>query len=321
MIHRRAALVGGLVPFAARAQSEFPSRPIRLIVGVAPGASLDTLARGLARGMTSRFGTGIVVENQPGGGGLIATLQVARAVPDGHTLLMTADSLVLTEAMLPEAGYSVRRSFSPVTQAIRAAQVLATHPTSGLRTAQDYVAQARAQPGKLNLGLPGWGGIAHVISELLNRRLGLQVEQIPYRGGAPETLALLAREIDAMIITLPAIAEHIRSKRLVALAVSTGQRDPVFAEVPTLAETVAPGFDIDSWQGVVAPAGTPQAIVERLHDAIAFSLATPEIGGRLRDLGFDIVAAPPAEFARRLTHQADTLGQAVRDAGIRAERS
>ncbi|MDO9711490.1 tripartite tricarboxylate transporter substrate-binding protein [Paracraurococcus lichenis] len=321
---RRAALAAALAaPVMAPARADqFPSRAFRLIVGVAAGASLDTLARGLARGLNEQFGVGAVVENQASGGGLTATLQVARAPADGHTLLIASDSLILSEALLPEPGYSSDRSFAPVTQAIRAAQILVTHPRSGIRSVQDYVDRVRAAPGTLNLGLPVWGGIAHVGSEILNRQLGgLQVEYVPYRGGALTTIDLLAGQLDAMIIILPAITEHVRQGRIVPLAVTTAQRDPTMPEVPTLAETVAPGYELDSWQGVLAPAGTPPTVIAQLHAAIAASLAAGPVRDRLVDLGFEIVAALPAEFARRLSDQARTLNAAVREAGIRPERS
>ncbi|MCK8784290.1 tripartite tricarboxylate transporter substrate-binding protein [Roseomonas sp. NAR14] len=323
---RRVLMFGAAAPWpaAARAQPEAGQpaafdHTLRFVVSAAAGASLDILARTLAPALGARLGQSVVVENLGGGGGVIAINQVARAPADGHTLLVTGDSIVLAEALLPNAGYAVRTSFAPVTQAIRASQILVTHPGTGIRTVQDYVARVRDQPGRLNLGLPGWGGIAHVISEMLNRQLGgLRVEYIPYRGGAPAALDLLAGQLDAVIITLPAVTEYVRQGRLVPLAVTTAARDAALPEVPTLAETVAPGFDVDSWQGLLAPAGTPQPVLDRLHAEIAAALRSPAVRDRLVDLGYEIVAAPPEVFAARLNAASQRFGETIRSAGITA---
>ena len=319
-MRRRAALS---LPIAALARpgfaQSFPSRPIRITVSAAAGASLDILARSIAPGMSQRLGQPVIVENQGGAGGVVAMSQVARAAPDGHSLLIIGDTVMLAEHLARENGPGLR-DFAPVTLAVQASQILVTHPGTGIRTVQQYVARVRAAPGRLNMGLPGWGGIAHLVNEMLNRQLGLRVEYIPYRGGAPAALDLLARQVDAIVITLPAVTEHVREGRLVGLAVTTATRDAALPDVPTLAETVAPGFDIESLQGVLAPAGTPAAITLGLHEAIAETLATPEIRTRLSDLGYTVVAATPGAFAQRLTLLSQRLGAAIREAGITAER-
>ena len=242
--------------------------------------------------------------------------QVARAAPDGHNLLLTGDSLITIGAMQAEAGYDARTSFAPVTLAVRAAQLLVTHPGTGINTVAEYVAHVRRNPGRLNMGLPGWGGIAHLVNEMLNRQLGLRVEYIPYRGGAPAALDLMARQVDAIIITLPAVTEQVREGRLVGLAVSTAQRDPALPQVPSLAETVAPGFDVESFQGILAPAGTSPAVVAELHAGIAAALAQPTVRARLTELGYAIVAAPPARFAERIAVLGERFGTVIREAGI-----
>ena len=310
---RRALLAAAALPLPARGAS-FATRPLKLVVSAAAGASLDILARAIAPGL----GQTVVVENQGGAGGLVAMQQVARAPADGHTLLRTGDALITIGAMQQEAGYDARTSFAPVTLAVRAAQLLVTHPGTGIASVQQYVERVRQAPGRLNMGLPGWGGIAHLINEMLNRQLGLRVEYIPYRGGAPAALDLLARQVDAIIITLPAVTEQVREGRLVGLAVSTAQSDPALPLVPSLAESVAPGFDVESFQGVLAPAGTPPAVVAQLHAGVAAALALPAVRARLTELGYQIVAAPPAAFAGRIAVLGERFGQVIREAGITA---
>lgn len=312
----RRALLAAALPFPARAAG-FATRPVKILVSAAAGASLDILARAIAPGLGQALGQAVVVENQGGAGGLVAMQQVARAAPDGHTLLLTGDALVTVGAMQREAGVDAA-GFAPVTLAVRAAQLLVTHPGTGIADVAQYVARVRAAPGRLNMGLPGWGGIAHLINEMLNRQLGLGVEYIPYRGGAPAALDLLARQVDAIIITLPAVTEHVREGRLIGLAVSTARRDPALPAVPSLAETVAPGFDVESFQGVLAPAGTPVGVVAELHAGISAALALPAVRARLTELGYEIVAAGPAPFAQRIAVLGERFGQVIREAGITA---
>ena len=305
-----------VAPGIARA---FPTRPIRLVVSSAPAASLDTLARVVAPALSARLGQPVVVENEGAASGLLAMQRVARAEPDGHTLLVTGDAIVLAELTLPQAGFTIRDSFAPVIQAVRAAQIFATHPGAPFGDIQSYVETVRARPGALNVGLPSRGGIAHVVHELLGQQLGgLSVEYITYRGGGPATLDLVARNTDALVITLPAITEQVRQGAIVPLAVTTATRDPALPQVPTLAETVAAGFDVESWQGVLAPAGTPPAAVDRLYEAFGAALRDPAAQGRLTSLGFEVVAAPPTEFRDRAEAASARFADVILSAGLGA---
>lgn len=318
---RRGAIGAALASAAvtrARAASWPPTRPVRLVVSSAPAASLDTLARILAPALSARLGQSVLVENQGGANGLLAMQQVARAEPDGHTLLVTGDAIVLAELITPNPGFTVRGSFTPVTQAVRAAQILATHPGSGFTDIAGYVAAVKARPGRLNVGLPAWGGIAHVVHELLAQATGgLAVEYVTYRGGGPATTDLLARHLDALVITLPAITEQVRQGAIVPLAVTTAARDAALPEVPTLAETVAPGFDVESWQGLLVPKGVPAPIVAALHGVIAEALRDPAVQDRLSGLGFEVVAEGPEVFAQRTEASTQRFAGVVRAAGIR----
>lgn len=304
----------------AQAADNFPQRPIRLVVSSAPGASLDSLARILSPALSARFGQPVIVENQGGGNGLVAAQQVARAEPDGHTLLLTGDAIILAALAEPRAGVSFE-SFAPVIQAVSAAQILVTHPGTGIRDVGAYVAAVKARPGGLNVGIPSQAGIAQVVHELLGARVGgLSVEFVSYRGGGPATVDLIARNTDALVITLPAVTEYIRQGVIVPLAVSTGTRDAALPEVPTLAETVAPGFDVDSWQGILAPARTPPAIVAALNRGFAATLAEPGVADRLRGLGFTITALPPEAFAVRAAASSTQAAPVIRAIAERAPR-
>ena len=319
---QRAAHAQSAQPQPAQPQpgaAPFPARPLRLTVSAAAGGSIDILARTLAPHLSAALGQPVLVENQGGGNGVVAINAVARAPADGHALLVTGDAIVLAEALTRNAGYSARESFAPVTLAISAAQILVTHPRSGIATVQDYIARVRANPGRVNLGVPSWGGIAHLISESINQQLGgLSVEHISYRGGAPAVVDLLAGQLDALLITLPAITEHVREGRIVPLAVSTAARDAALPAVPTLSETILPGFDVNSWQGFLAPAGTPPAVVARLHAEISRALAIPEVRARLTDLGFTIAAQPPDIFAQHIARAGERFAAVIRAAYITA---
>jgi tripartite-type tricarboxylate transporter receptor subunit TctC len=325
---RREALASAAFAFALAAQraahaqtapGAFPNRALKLTVSAAAGGSIDILARTLAPHLSASLGQPVVVENQGGGNGVVAINAVARAVPDGHALLVTGDAIVLAEALTPNAGYSARDSFAPVTLAISAAQILVTHPKSGIASVQNYIARVRASPGRVNLGIPSWGGIAHLISESMNQQLGgLAVEYISYRGGAPAVVDLLAGQLDALIITLPAITDHARDGRIVPLAVSTAQRDAALPLVPTMSETILPGFDVDSWQGFLAPAGTPPATITRLHAEITRALAIAEVRARLTELGFTIAAQPPEIFAQHIARATERFAAVIRAANISA---
>lgn len=325
-VTRRSALAGAVgaasLTLAARqaAAAWKPARPVRLIVSFAPGGSVDTFARALQPRLSEALGQPVVVENHGGANTLLATRLVAASPADGTTLLVTSDSLSINHALLPTPGYDARRSFAPVTLGISAAQILVTHPNSGIRTIKDYVARLRERPGQVNVGLPGWAAIGHLVSETLNQRLGgLKAEYIAYRCGGPATLDLLGGTTDALWITLPAVTPHVREGRLVGLAVSTATRAEALPDVPTIAETVVPGFDVATWQGVLAPTGTPAAAIEALHAAIAGALAREDVRRVLDGLGFSVLGAPPDEFARHIDQAAAQYAEVIATADIRPE--
>lgn len=307
-------------PAAAQTAEWRPTQPVRIIVAAAPGGTLDIHARAAQALLSARLGQSVVVENQGGAAGRIAALQVGRAAPDGHTLLVgSGDGIVLQDILLGARHGRARANLRAVTMTISAAQLLITHPRSGLRSVQDYVAALRGRGDGVTLAVPGIGGIAHIISEMVNRQLGVKVTHVPYRGGGPATHDLLAGQVDAMIITLPAVTTHVREGRLVPLAVSTLARDPALPETPSFAESVAPGFDVPSTQGVLVPAGTPEAAVRALNAAWRDALSDAEVRARLQALGFVIHASSPAEFERSMAESETRFAEVIAAAGIQAE--
>jgi tripartite-type tricarboxylate transporter receptor subunit TctC len=320
---RRGLLVGGAAlaaPALARAQAWRPTQPVRVVVAAAPGGTLDIHARAAQPLLQAALGQSVIVENQGGAAGRVAALQVGRTAPDGHTMLVgSGDGIVLQDILMGTRHGRARTNLRAVTMTISAAQLLVTHPRSGLRSVEDYVAALRSRGDRVTLAVPGIGGIAHIISEMVNRALGVQVTHVPYRGGGPATLDLLAGQVDAMIITLPAVTTHVREGRLVPLAVSTAQRDPALPEIPAFAEGVVPGFDVPSTQGALVPAGTPDAVVEALGAAWRGALADPNVRSRLQAIGFVIHASSAAEFERSLAESEARFAEVVAAAGIRGE--
>jgi tripartite-type tricarboxylate transporter receptor subunit TctC len=319
---RRAALLAGgaLLARPALAQSWRPAQPVRCVIGAAAGGTLDIHARAAGPVLTERMGQPVVMENNGGAAGRVASALVGRAAPDGQTMLVASgDGIVISDILYGRAQGVLRPRLRPVTMTIIAAQLLVTHPRSGIRSVQDYVARARGGQG-LTLGVPGYGGIAHLISEMVNRGLGtMRVVHVPYRGGGPATLDLLAGQIDAMIITLPAVTEHVRQGRLVPLAVSTLRRDPAMPEVPTIAESLLPGFDVPSTQGVLVPEATPEPVAEAWAQAWRAALRTEAVARKLTELGFVITATTPAEFRASMDAAEARFTEVISAAGIKAE--
>jgi tripartite-type tricarboxylate transporter receptor subunit TctC len=319
MVKRRlllAALPVLAAPAIVRAQDSYPSRAVRLVVPWPPGGGVDTFARTVQAPLASELGQSIVIENIGGGSGRVGTQSAARAAPDGYTLALVNDTLAATEALPMVGAPALRPAFVPVTLTISAPQGVFTHPKSGLKSIQDFVAAAKSQPGKLNVGVPGLGSSQHLTSELLLRAAGdVRVTHVPYRGGGPLLQDLLAGTIDAGVVTFSAGAQQARAGHLVALAVTSEIRPAAFPDVVTATETVAPGFVQTTWQGLLAPKGTPEPALARVHTAVLAVLKDPAVAARLRELGFDPVGLDGAGFAKLFDRTVETF------AGIAAERN
>ena len=312
-----------LMPIMSRqtvAQTWRPAQPVRIIVAAAPGGTLDIHARAAQSFLSTYFGQSLIVENQGGGAGLVASQTVARAPADGLTLMVASgDGLILQDILVGSRHGRPASRLRPVTMTITAAQLLCTHPKSGIRNINDYFTALRMRGDKVTLAVPGIGGIAHIISEMVNRALGLTVTHVPYRGGGPATIDLLSGQVDAQIITLPAVTAYVREGRLIPLAVSTLQRDPAMPDVPTFAESGIPGFDVPSTQGVLVPLETPDHIVEAWYRAWKAALDDPAVRQRLEALGFVIQANTPMQFDAVLKDAEKRFAEVIAAAGIKGE--
>ncbi len=304
------------LPGVARAQGSFPSRPVRLVVPVPPGGSVDALARILARGMTEHLGQPVVVENHGGAGGNIAFEMVANARPDGHTVLAGWDSVAINPAVYRNLGWDPLRSFAPVLQTVRAAQIIAVRPDLPPHDLAGLVALARTRP--VTVGTPGNGSIGHLTLELLRTRLpgDVVLTHVPYRGGGPAITDLLAGSIDALSLTLAAVTQHVRAGRVRGIGVSTAARAPALPDVPTLAEQGVAGFDVVSWQGLLVPAGTEATVMARLNAAANRVLATQEVAQQLSGQGLDPVGGGPEVLATLLAADVARWPAVVRAAGV-----
>lgn len=319
----RSAVLGAvaMLPRLAGAQAApwAPDRSLRVVIPVAPGGSLDILGRVLARHLTTRLGQPVVAENHPGAGSNLAFELVARARPDGLTLLVGSDPLAINPALYPRVGFDPVRDFAPVIEAVRAPQVLVVNPRSPVTDVASFIDWAKEQEGRLTVASQGNGSIGHLAGALFAQQADLRFVHVPYRGGGPAVIDLIAGHVEALFVTLPAAIEHIRGGRLRALAVTGAERSAAIPDVPTVAETALPGFDVVTWQGILAPAGTPQAAIDRLAAELAAILALPEVADDLARQGFAVTADGPDRFAALVRAEAERWPVLVRRTGARSE--
>jgi tripartite-type tricarboxylate transporter receptor subunit TctC len=316
----RSALLGlPALPARAVGAAWSPDRPVRIVIPVAPGGSLDILGRLLARQLTPRLGQPVVAENLPGAGSNIAFEAVARARPDGHTLLVGSDPLTINPAIYPRLGYDPVRDFAPIVEAVRAPQVLVVNPASPASDLARFIAWAREAEGRLTVASQGNGSIGHLAQAVFAQAAGVGFTHVPYRGGGPAVLDVVAGHVEALFVTLPAAIEHIRGGRLRAVAVTSAQRSAALPGVPSVAEAGFPGFDVVTWQGILAPAGTPGAAVARLAAELAAVLAQPALAADLARQGFGVTATGPDRFAALVREEAARWPEVVRRAGARLE--
>jgi tripartite-type tricarboxylate transporter receptor subunit TctC len=301
---------------AADDAADFPSKPVHIVVPVAAGGSADKLTRLIAERLTQRWGQSVVVENLAGASGTIGAARVAKANPDGYTLLQQGEGLTLNAILFDRLPYNTQTAFAPVIKAVVNPQILVVNPATGIRDFRSYLARAKAQPLSISLALPGNGGIAHVAHEMIAQETGAQVNYIPYPGGGPATLDVLAGHVNATLITLAAVTDHVRAGKLRALAVTTDYRSPALPDVPTMSEAGLPGFAVESWQGYFAPAGTPPAVVAKINRDIQSVLATPETRAKLEDMGFKVAGGTPGDMAQTLATERLRYAKTIQTAGI-----
>ncbi len=307
---------GALLPVPSLAQG-WPSRPLRWIVPYPPGGGSDFLARTLAAAIAGPLGQAVLVDNRPGGATIPATEATVRAAPDGYTLL-SADltALVITPAMARRLPYDTLRDLRPVAPVARFPFVLVVHPDVPARTGPELVELARRQPGRLNFGSPGIGSPSHLATERFARRVGVEVQHVAYRGGAPAVQDLVAGQVQAMFIDYASGAPHIASGRVRAIATPAPARLPVLPETPTLVEQGIAGADIYSWQGVVVPAATPDAVAARLEAELNRALGTEEVAARLRSISLEPFPGTGAEMRALTESETGIWAPLIRELGL-----
>lgn len=301
----------------AQGAAGYPAKSIRLIVALAPGGGVDTAGRLIGQKFTDAWGQQVIAENRPGAGGTIATELVARAAPDGYTLLMVSMGHAITPALY-KLSYDTIKDFSPISLFVQSPTVLAVHPSLPVKTVKDLIAFTKQRPNEILFSTSGSGSGQHLTMELLNRMAGLQLVHIPYKGTAPSILDLVAGRVSVTAASAISTVPHVRAGRLRALAVASAKRSPSVPELPTIAEAAVPGFAVDQWYSLFAPAGTPKDIVTKLYGEVAKAVAHPETRERLLAMGLDPVGSPPDEFAAYVKVETAKWGKLVREAGIRA---
>ncbi len=291
-----AALASQVLPLTASAQS-YPDRPIKLIVPFAPGAGTDAVGRLMAQKLGEIMGASVVVENRAGASGAIGAQAVAQSAPDGYTLLLVAAPFTTVPAAIPGAGYDPVRNFAPVGMIASGPLVWAVNKDLPVKDLRELVALARQKPGALNYGSAGAGGINHLVLEMLKERTGSFIVHIPYRGIAPATLDMIAGQIHMVTGTVPALAPFVRDGRVKALAVTSAKRSNALPDVPSMSESGFNNFDVLNYFGLVAPSGTPQAVIDKLNAAIARAVQLPEVRARFSSDALESAAGTPAQLA------------------------
>jgi tripartite-type tricarboxylate transporter receptor subunit TctC len=309
---------GALAAPAALAQA-YPTKAIRMVVPFAPGGTTDIVARLIAAKLSPALGESVVIDNRPGANGIVGSEVVARANPDGYTLMMGyLGNLAMNPALYAKLPYDPLRDYVPVTLVASTTQAIVVNPTLPAKTVAELIALAKSQPGHLHYASAGVGAPSHLSGELFKQLAGIDMVHVPYKGGGALMTDLISGQVKVSFGGLAAALPHVKSGKLRLLAVASAKRSPAVPDVPAVAETV-PGFDVPSWLGVVAPAGTPRPIVERLHAEMAKVLNTDEIKERLATEGGEVIAGGPAEFGAYLKAEIAKWDKVIKGANIRAE--
>jgi tripartite-type tricarboxylate transporter receptor subunit TctC len=317
---RKLLLVLAAIPFSGAAFAQtYPDRPIRLIVSYPPGGGTDVSARVITPKLSERLGKQIVVDNRPGAGSTLGTDLVAKAPPDGYTLLMSDTTFGIVPALYPKIPYDAIKSFQTITQITAVPGALVIHPSLPARSVKELVALARAKPGGLNFGSGGVGTPVHMAGELLKLQAKINIVHIPYKGAGPAFSDLLGGHFHLMFPTLQSVVPHVKSGRVRLLALTSEKRSPAFPDTPTMEEAGVPGVVAMAWFGIHAPAGTPRAIVDRVHDEAVKVLQDPMVRERFIADGAEPVGSTPEQFQKFVANEIDKWTKVVKASGIKAE--
>ena len=303
---------------SAAAQS-YPAKSIRVIIPFAVGGSTDVVFRILAPRLSERLGQQVVVDNRPGGAATIGMDMVAKSPPDGYTLGVANLSFGANPFMLSKMPFDTEKDLVPVSLVTLVPMVLSVHPSVPARSVKELIALAKAKPGSLNYGSAGNASANHLATELFTYMSGAKMVHVPYKGGGPAVISILGGETAVLFATIPSSIQYFKSGRLIGLGVSTLKRDPALPEIPTVAEAGVPGYEVYEWQGVMVPAGTPSAVISRLHQEIVKTLAVPEVKERVAGVGAHAVGSTPEELATFIKKELATWSKVIKTAGIRID--
>ncbi len=317
----RGVLFGGLAAVAmlAQAADEYPSKPVRIVVGSTPGGGTDIAARLLAPKLAEQFGRQVVVENRPGASTTIGVDHVVRSAPDGYTLLMGVSSLTINPHLLKKMPYDALKDLAPVSQVIVSPNIMVAHPSLPARSVKELIALARARPGELNFAAGGAGSSQHLAIELFVHMTGTKIVHVPYTGQGMALIDVVAGQVSLMMANVISALPHVRNDRLRALGVTGPKRALVAPDVPTVAEAGVPGYEVLQWYGVLAPAATPRESIDRVQRAIAVALQDPKVRERIAADGGEPVGGTPDAFGAVIRADYQKWGEVIRKAGIKVE--
>ena len=304
--------------FTVSVFAQYPNKPIRLIVPFPPGGSNDIVARMMATQLGEKLGQSVVVENKGGAGGVLGTDQAAKSPPDGYTLLLISIAYAFLPALYKSLPYDPATAFAPITIIGRGPSVLTVHPSVPANSVAELIALAKKNPGKLNYASAGVGSFQHLSAALFMTQAGIDVVHVPYKGGGPAMADVMGGQAQIVMPSLIQVVPHIKSGRLKALGTSGTKRNPLLPDVPAIAETL-PGYESQNWWGLLAPAATPQPVIERLYGAVSELLQSKETGKRMEAEGAETVRMTPPEFGRFIAAELAKWVKVARDVGIQAE--
>ncbi len=297
---------------------DYPTRPVRVVVPVAPGGGADITARLIAQWLSERLGQQFIIENRPGGGTNIGTEMVAHAPADGYTLLLVNLTHAINATLYEKLNYNFARDIAPIAGIMGVSNVVEVHPSVPAKTLPEFIAYAKANPGKINMGSAGNGSSSHMAGELFKMLAGVDLVHVPYRGQGPAMTDLLGGQLQVIFATTPGTTEYVRIGKLRGLAVTTAQRAEALPDVPTVADFV-PGYESSQWYGIGAPKGIPAEIIDKLNREVNAALVDSKMKARLADVGGSVLPGSPADFAKLIADETEKWGRVVKFAGIRAE--
>ena len=311
-----AAIALPAVSRIARAQA-YPSRPIRVIVGYTPAGSADITARLMGQWMSERFGQTVVIENRPGAGTNLATESVIRAPADGYTLLLVAPANAINATLFEKLNHNYAKDIAPVAGINRFANVMEVHPSVPAKTVPEFIAYAKANPGKLSMASSGAGSTIHLSGELFKMLTGIQMTHVPYRGSAPALTDMISGQVQVMFDNIPTSLPHIRAGKLRALAVTSTTRSELLPDIPTVADYLS-GYEASAWYGFGAPRGTPPDIIEKLNKTVNAILSEPAVKAKFAEMGATLIMSSPGDFAKYVADETEKWGKVVKFSGAKA---